>query len=61
HIHAAIMEPGKEPYYINDFVFRGDPLLQGYNENTRPPGGTGIIHMEKKDGVWTGTRNITIE
>ena len=61
HIHAAILEAGKGPYYINDFVFEGDPLLKGYHENTELTGGTGIIHLEKKDGVWTGTRNIFIE
>ena len=61
HIHMAIKEPqNKPPYYITDFVFKDDPLvndryLKSINQNH---GGTGIVDLIKENKAWIGKRDI---
>jgi protocatechuate 3,4-dioxygenase beta subunit len=59
HIHPIIKEPGKNDYYIDEFVFDDDPFLssaeRGKLENR---GGNGILTLEKKDGIWYSVRDI---
>jgi protocatechuate 3,4-dioxygenase beta subunit len=59
HIHAAIKEPSKEPYYISDFVFNDDEFVDSlYLNSFDLPGGKGVVDVIKKDGTWIGQRNI---
>jgi len=61
HIHPIIKEPDKNEYYIDEYRFDDDPLLtkeERAKEEKR--GGTGIIHLTKTDGIWTGKRDIIL-
>lgn len=64
HIHMAVKEPlNKQPYYITDFVFKDDRLvneryLKSINQRY---GGTGIVDLKKTNEVWTGKRNISLK
>jgi protocatechuate 3,4-dioxygenase beta subunit len=64
HIHAAIKEPGgKRPYYISDFVFKDDQLVNDryLKSIVSTVGGTGIVDLKKSaTGVWMGERTITL-
>lgn len=44
HIHAIIKEPGKTPYWIDDFLFDNDPLLTATErKKLENRGGNGIL------------------
>ena len=60
HIHAALKEPGSKPYYINDFVFSDDSLVNfSYLSSLTLQGGSGIIKLEKLGAdKLVGNRNI---
>lgn len=61
HIHPIIKEPGKTPYWIDDFVFADDPFLTERDKNKKSPaGGNGVLSPEKKDGILKATRNIIL-
>jgi protocatechuate 3,4-dioxygenase beta subunit len=61
HIHATIKEPGKQPYYIDAYLFDDDPFLlqkerasqqkRGGNGILTPPTSTGEITRYKRDIV----------
>ncbi len=62
HVHAYIKEPSlDDPYYIDDFVFDNDPLL---NTNKRRKlenrAGSGVIRFVEKDSLWVGERSIIL-
>ena len=58
HIHATIKEKGLGEYWIDDFLFEGDPFLEKSN---RPPrGGNGVVAPVLKGGLLRATRNITL-
>jgi protocatechuate 3,4-dioxygenase beta subunit len=61
HIHVVIGVPGQKEQYIDDFVFTDDPLLSDrYRNRVENRGGSGIITLRKRDGVWYGTRDIVV-
>lgn len=62
HIHPIIYEPGKGYYWIDEYLFEDDPFLtQAERSKTLNRGGAGIIKLTKdNDGVWRGTRDITL-
>jgi protocatechuate 3,4-dioxygenase, beta subunit len=50
HIHPTIKEPGKNEYYIDDFVFTDDPYVDdNYRKNETKRGGSGILTLVKGD------------
>jgi protocatechuate 3,4-dioxygenase beta subunit len=62
HIHPVVKEPGKNEYYLDEYVFAHDPLLtrekRGKLENR---GGSGIVELSRnQNGVWMGRRDITL-
>lgn len=59
HIHVIIKEPGKSEYWIDEYVFDDDPY---HKEESRgaPRGGSGIMSLKEKDGVWIANRDITL-
>lgn len=63
HIHAAVKLPNKEkPMYINDFLFKDDPLLnKPLTSYDREKGGSGVIEVKKVEGIWIGKRDIVLE
>ena len=60
HIHPVIKEPGKNEYYIDEFIFDDDPFLTP--EIRKQPlenrGGNGIIKLIIENGIQQGERNI---
>ncbi len=62
HIHPTIKEPGLTPYYIDEYLFEGDPFLtQQERQNEEKRGGSGIIKIQKNDqGAWIGKRDIVL-
>ena len=62
HIHVTIKEPGKEEYWIESFHFEGDPLLtEKVINRLSGKGGSGIVKLEMKNGIWYATRDIILE
>lgn len=61
HIHPTIKEKGKSEFWIDDFVFDDDPLLNN-KERTKPHPvcGSGILKTEMKEGMLKATRNIIL-
>jgi len=64
HIHAYVSGPGYPEYWIDEFLFEGDPYLT--EEMKQKYGGKGmqssILQLTRdKDGVWRGMRDIVIE
>ena len=61
HIHPVIKEPGKNEYYIDEFLFDDDPLLTAAERKKQEQrGGNGIIKTVLKDGILQATRHIIL-
>ncbi|HEY3252223.1 MAG TPA: intradiol ring-cleavage dioxygenase [Ignavibacteria bacterium] len=62
HIHVTIKEPDKNEYYIDEYVFEDDPLVdKNYRNMAQNRGGDGIISLNKnEDGMLIGKRDITL-
>ncbi|HYF30739.1 MAG TPA: hypothetical protein VD993_06445 [Chitinophagaceae bacterium] len=61
HIHPTIKEPGKNEYWIDEFVFDDDPHLKpGERKQLQQRGGSGIIRLQNKNGLLVGERNIVL-
>jgi protocatechuate 3,4-dioxygenase, beta subunit len=59
HIHPTIKEPGKNEYWIDEFVFDDDPFLTpGERKHHQQRGGDGIIKLKNENGILVGERNI---
>jgi|SRR5882672_8730234 len=63
HIHAFVSGPGYPEYWIDEFLFEGDPFI---TEEMRRKAGNGnfssILKLSRgSDGVLRGVRDITIE
>lgn len=59
HIHPTIKEPGKNEYWIDEYLFEDDPFLTREERNRQEGrGGKGIIRLEKKNGMLYGRRDI---
>lgn len=62
HIHAIVREPGKKPYWINDYVFNDDPFVtEGYKASQRNAGGDGVLDVQLVNGRWEGVRIIVLK
>jgi protocatechuate 3,4-dioxygenase beta subunit len=60
HIHAIVKEPGRNEYYIDDYLFEDDPFLtDGERARLQNTGGPGILRLTREPtGLWKGKRNI---
>lgn len=60
HIHPVIKEPGKNEYYIDEFIFDDDPFFTP--ERRKQPlenrGGNGLIKLINENGILRGERDI---
>jgi len=63
HIHSAVQEPNGRTYYINDFVFADDDLVnEQYLAKLDGVGGTGVMTLRNDaNGVATGVRDIVLD
>ncbi len=61
HIHTIIKEPGKNAYWVDDFLFDDDTALtKKVRSRQRNYGGDGILIPELKNGIWSAKRNIIL-
>lgn len=61
HIHVYIKEPGKTPYYIDDFVFDDDPLLTPKARTALANrGGSGIVTITQQAALGVVDRDIIL-
>lgn len=61
HIHITIKEPGKNAYWIDDFLFRDDPLLTRELRNKHKfRGGNGILRTSNQNGIMIARRDIIL-
>lgn len=61
HIHVTIKEPGKNPYWIDEILFEGDPFItQQEKNNDAPRGSHGLIKLTDNKGILEGKRDIVL-
>jgi protocatechuate 3,4-dioxygenase beta subunit len=61
HIHIYVKEPNTIPYYIDSYFFESDPKLTSEKrQSQKNRGGSGIVKLKKKDGIWTANRNLIL-
>lgn len=62
HIHPTITEPGGIPeYYIDDFVFDDDKLVNSaFRKKMENRGGSGVLRLVRKGDLLVGERNIIL-
>jgi protocatechuate 3,4-dioxygenase beta subunit len=58
HIHPTVLEPDGDYYYLNSYLFAGDPNLEGSHDDDR--GGNGIVELKREDGVLVAERDIVL-
>lgn len=59
HIHVTIKEPGKNEYWIDEYVFDDDPLLtEKERKACQDRGGSGIIKVKNVGNTLKAERNI---
>ena len=59
HIHPTIKEPGKNEYWIDEFIFDDDPFLTAdRRKEHQQRGGDGLIKLKNINGILLGERNI---
>lgn len=63
HIHFTVLEAGRDPYWIDDVVFEGEPGVDdGYKSRVRSRGGSGIVRLQSApDGTLLVERDIVLE
>jgi protocatechuate 3,4-dioxygenase beta subunit len=64
HIHAYVSGPGYPEYWIDSYLFEGDPFIT--EEMRHQLGGQGNLSAILKltrgdDGIWRGVRDIIVE
>lgn len=61
HIHIYVKEPNKIPYYIDNYIFSGDPTLkEEVIKSQRKRGGSGLINLSEQNGLLIGERDIIL-
>ena len=61
HIHPIIKEPGISEYWIDEFVFEDDTLVNDtFRKKMEKRGGPGVIKLHKENGILTGLRDIIL-
>ncbi len=62
HIHLTIWEAGKDPYWIDDVAFAGEPHVNAtYRAERENRGGPGIVQLKREaSGRWLAGRDIVL-
>lgn len=61
HIHPTILEPDEKYYYIDMYVFEGDPNLSRSGTNRRNArGGSGVVKLEREGDLLVAERDIVL-
>ena len=63
HIHAHLSGPGYPEYWIDSYLFEGDPFLSNEDRQNANKGNfSSTLKLTRdKDGMWRGVRDIVIE
>jgi protocatechuate 3,4-dioxygenase beta subunit len=64
HVHAYVSGPGYPEYWIDDFLFEGDPFIteEMHQKFAGKGSSSSILRLTRgEDGIWRGVRDITIE
>ena len=59
HIHPTILEPDGKYYYIAEYLFEGDPKLEGF-DHASERGGPGILEPKESGGMLVAERDIIL-
>lgn len=62
HIHPTILEPGGKYYWVDEYLFEGDPLLTPKQRLPEAPvgGSPGILRLRRIDNLLVGERNFIL-
>jgi protocatechuate 3,4-dioxygenase beta subunit len=62
HIHPVILEPDGKYYWIEEFLFDGDPLLSDNDANKNLPrgGDNYVLTLKENDNLFIGERDIIL-
>ena len=62
HVHAIVLEPNGKLYWIEDYLFDGDPLLskERITSDRRRGGTNGVADLHRKDGILLAERDIEL-
>lgn len=61
HIHIYVKEPNTIPYYMDSYLFGSDPTLtEDKKQSLKNRGGSGIIKLTMKNGIWTANRDLIL-
>ncbi len=61
HIHVIMKEPEKDPYWIDDFHFADDPILNpAMIKRFQKRGGNGVVQPVYEEGRQVVVRNIVL-
>ena len=61
HIHTAVKTDNGQMFYINDFVFKDDSLVNEKYLSLIQPGENGVVDIRKTtENVWVGKRDIIL-
>lgn len=61
HVHVTIKEPGKNPYWIEEYLFEGDPFIRKEEmNNSAPRGSHGLLKLTNNNGILEGKRDIIL-
>lgn len=57
HIHPLILEPDGKYYYIDEYLFEGDPYLENGWGNR---GGAGVVKLKQENDLYVVERDIIL-
>jgi protocatechuate 3,4-dioxygenase beta subunit len=62
HIHPTILEPSGKYYWLEDYLFEGDPLLTQKDISPQVPrgGSMGVLTLKKEGNIWIGKRDFIL-
>lgn len=62
HIHLTVLEPDGKYYWLDDFLFEGDPLLtaEKIRRITNRGGSNGILSLRREGSLLVGERDIEL-
>ena len=61
HIHGIILEPNGYYYWIDEWQFKNDPLLEINKEREdKARGGSGIVELKSEENILTAERDIVL-
>lgn len=61
HIHPVVLEPGRSPYWLEEWLFDDDPLVTKEMRNNRiSRGGPNMLFPKQQEGKLQVTHNIIL-